>query len=123
LYYLICLRCVQLRSAVDDLERALEKIEDGSPINAGREDRITLNQAADLVFEIVGWRPKRITHDLSKPQGVASRAADITRARRVLGWGPKVSYAEGFKRTIEWYFANNNEKKVKANLDRLLMER
>jgi nucleoside-diphosphate-sugar epimerase len=102
---------------------AAENIDDGSPVNAGRDDRITINQAAELVFNIIGWRPRRVRRDLSKPQGVASRAADLTRARRVLGWEPKESYAEGFRKTIEWYFANNNGKEVKANLDRLLMER
>ncbi len=112
-----------VQDIVDAMILAAEKIEDGSPVNAGRDDRITINQAAELVFDIVGWRPRRVRHDLSKPQGVASRAADLTKARRVLEWEPKVSYAEGFKKTIEWYFANNNEKKVKANLDRLLMER
>jgi dTDP-D-glucose 4,6-dehydratase len=40
-----------------------------------------------------------------------------------LGWEPEVSYAEGFKRTVDWYLANRNEKEVKADLDRLLMER
>jgi nucleoside-diphosphate-sugar epimerase len=112
-----------VQDIVDALVLAAEKIEDGSPVNAGRDDRITINQAAELVFNIAGWWPRRVRHDLSKPQGVASRAADLTKARRVLKWEPKVSYAEGFKKTIEWYFANNDEKKVKANLDRLLIER
>jgi UDP-glucose 4-epimerase len=112
-----------VQDIVDAMILAVDKIEDGSAVNAGRNDRITINQAAELVFSIVGWRPRRVQYDLSKPQGVASRAADLTRARRVLGWEPKVSYVEGFKKTIEWYFANNNEKKVKTNLDRLLMER
>jgi UDP-glucose 4-epimerase len=112
-----------VQDIVDAMILAVDKIEDGSAVNAGRNDRITINQAAELVFSIVGWRPRRVQYDLSKPQGVASRAADLTRARRVLGWKPKVSYVEGFKKTIEWYFANNNEKKVKTNLDRLLMER
>lgn len=112
-----------VQDIVDAMMLAVDKIEDGSSVNAGRDDRITINEAAELVFDIVGWRPHRIQHDLSKPQGVASRAADLTRARAVLGWEPKVSYAEGFKRTVEWYFANKDEKKVKADLDRLLMER
>ena len=112
-----------VQDIVDAMIVAAEKIEDGSPVNAGRDDRITINEAAELIFDIVGWRPKRIKHDLSKPQGVASRAADLTRARRLLGWEPRVSYREGFKKTVEWYFANKNEKDVKANLDRLLMER
>jgi UDP-glucose 4-epimerase len=112
-----------VQDIVEALILAAEKIEDGSPVNAGRNDRISINQVAELIFDIVGWRPKQIKHDLSKPQGVASRAADLTRARRILGWQPKVSYREGLKKTIEWYFANKNREEVKANLDKLLMER
>jgi nucleoside-diphosphate-sugar epimerase len=112
-----------VQDIVDALVLAAEKIEDGSPVNAGRDDRITINQAAELVFNLIGWKPRRVQYDISKPQGVASRAADLTRARRVLRWEPRVSYAEGFKKTIEWYSANNSEEKVKANLYRLLMER
>jgi len=112
-----------VQDIVDAIILAAEKIDDGSPVNAGRDDRITLNQAAELVFEIIEWRPKEIKHDLSMPQGVASRAADLTRARRVLGWEPKVSYREGFKKTIEWYFANKSREEVKVNLEKLLLER
>jgi UDP-glucose 4-epimerase len=112
-----------VQDIVDALILAAEKIEDASPVNAGRSDRITLNQAAELVFELTGWKPKQIKHDLSKPQGVASRAADLSRARKVLGWEPQVSYEEGFKRTIEWYFTSKNREEVKANLEKLLMER
>jgi len=112
-----------VQDIVDAMILAAEKIADGSPVNAGRNDRITINQAAELIFDIVGWRPKRIKHDLSKPQGVASRAADLTRSRRLLRWKPRVSYKEGFKKTIQWYFSNKNEKDVKANFDTLLMER
>ncbi len=112
-----------VQDIVDALLLASENIEDGSPINAGREDRITLKQAADLVFDITGWRPKKITHDLSKPQGVASRAADLTRARKILEWEPTKSYKEGFKETIEWYFSRKNREEVKHNIDKLLVER
>jgi len=112
-----------VQDIVDAMIFAAEKIEDGSPVNAGRDDRITINQAAELVFDIVEWRPKKIKYDLSKPVGVTSRAADLTRARKLLGWEPKVSYREGFKKTIEWYFANKKREEVKANLNRLLFER
>lgn len=112
-----------VQDIVDALVLAAEKIEDGSPVNAGRDDRILLDQAAELIFDIEGWRPKQIKHDLSKPEGVASRAADLTRARRILRWEPKVSYKEGFKRTVEWYFSNKSKEEVKANLERLLLER
>jgi len=112
-----------VQDIVDALMLTAEKIEDGSPVNAGRDDRISLNQAAELIFELTEWRPGQIQHDLSKPQGVASRAAELTRARKILGWEPRFSFKEGFERTIKWYFANKKKGDVKANLERLLMER
>lgn len=102
---------------------AAEKIEDGSSVNAGRDDRITINQASELIFELMGWRPKKIRRDHSKPQGVASRAADLTRARRILSWEPRFSYKDGIKRTIEWYTTNKDPESVRSNLERLLLER
>jgi UDP-glucose 4-epimerase len=112
-----------VQDIVDALVAACKKIEDGSSVNAGRSDRLTINQAIDLVFDLVGWKPKQIAQDTSKPQGVASRAADITRAKDVLCWAPQVTYREGFKKTIDWYFSNHRVEKVKSNLDRLLLER
>jgi len=112
-----------MQDIVDAPMLAATKISDGSAVNAGRADRFTLNQCAELVFDIAGWRPKRIEHDLSKPQGVASRAADLTRARKLLGREPKVSYKEGFEKTIEWYFANKEKDEIRANLERLLFDR
>lgn len=108
---------------VEALILATEKIEDGSAVNAGRDDRISLDEAAEAIFEIEGWRPREIRHDVSKPEGVASRAADLSRARRILGWEPLVAYGEGFQRTIEWYFADEDRTEVEANLGRLLWER
>jgi UDP-glucose 4-epimerase len=112
-----------VQDIVDALMLAAERIEDGSPVNAGREDRITLNQTAQIVFDVTGWKPKTVQHDLSKPQGVASRAADLTNARKILGWEPKVSYAEGFKKTIQWYFATKDKEQLAKRLEIMLFER
>lgn len=112
-----------VQDIVDALILASEKIDDGSPVNAGRDDRLTLNEAAEIVFKTLKWKPKSLFHDLSRPQGVLSRAADLSRARKVLNWEPRVEYTEGFKRTIEWYCANKDRNLVKAQLDRLLFER
>lgn len=108
---------------VDAMMLACKKIEDGSSINAGRDDRITINEAIELIFNIIGWKPKKIHRDLTKPTGVKSRAADLTNARQVLTFEPKVSYREGFERTITWYTSKKDRKKVKDKLEQLLMER
>lgn len=107
---------------VDGLVLAAETIEDGSPLNAGRDDRITINQTAEILFNITGWRPKEIFHDTTKPTGVASRAADLTKARS-LGYEVKVGYEDGFKRTLEWYFNSHKKSKVEERFAALLMER
>jgi UDP-glucose 4-epimerase len=108
---------------VDALILACEKIEDGTAVNAGREDSITINELAEMIFEIVNWRPNKIVYDKTKPVGVLSRAADLTLARKLLGWEPKVSYKEGLKRTIEWYFSTKDPEEIKKKLDYLLFER
>jgi UDP-glucose 4-epimerase len=112
-----------VQDIVDAMILACERIENGTPVNAGRSDRITLNQTAELVFELMNWHPNKLVHDLTKPQGVASRAADLARARSLLKWEPKVSYREGFMRTIDWYARTHEVKAVASRLETLLMER
>lgn len=112
-----------VQDIVDALMLAAEKITDGSAVNAGRDDRITINETVDLIFDIIGWEPKDIARDLTKPQGVASRAADLSKARKILKWEPKIGYRDGFQKTIEWYLKNKDKKLVKNQLEKLLMER
>jgi len=112
-----------VQDIVDAMMLAAERIEDGTPVNAGRPDRLTINQACEIVFKLMDWRPREIRKDMTKPRGVASRAADIKRAKSVLGWEPKVGYEEGFRKTIDWYISHRDRDYVRANLDRLLMER
>ena len=113
---------------VDDIVNALvlsaEKIEDGTAINAGIRDFISLNEAAELVFKIIGWSPPEgIKHLPDKPVGVKHRAADTSLASELLGWTPKRSFEDGLRRTIEWYVEGNEQDKIKANLEAILMER
>ncbi len=108
---------------VNAMMLAAEKFEDASPVNAGRADRITLNQAAEIIFRLLKRRPREIVHDLSKPDGVRCRAADLTRARALSSWEPEVSYEQGFRMTIDWYRSRKNLKAVRRDLRRLLMER
>jgi len=71
------------------------------PINIGSERLVTIDELADIIIRISG---KKITkeYDLSAPQGVRGRNADITLARKVLGWEPKVSLEEGLSKTYRW---------------------
>jgi len=106
---------------VDGALLAAEKVTDGTPINLGTGKRYKIKDVVEKIFEIMNWRPKRIIYDTSKPVGVISRALDISRAKNLLGWEPKVSLEEGLRRTIEWYVATH---KPRGYVDeRLLMVR
>jgi len=71
------------------------------PINIGSERLVTIDQLADMIVKI-SWKAITKTYDLSAPQGVRGRNADITLARKVLGWEPKVSLEEGLAGTYKW---------------------
>ncbi len=71
------------------------------PMNIGSERLVTIDELADIVIKISG---KKITkkYDSSAPQGVRGRNADITLARKVVSWEPKVSLEEGLRKTYKW---------------------
>ncbi len=82
---------------------ATEKITDGTPINIGTSVRYKIKDVAHRILKLTEHHPKQIVFDTSKPTGVVSRALDNLRARKLLGWRPKVSLDEGLERTISWY--------------------
>lgn len=108
---------------VNGLILANENIEDATAVNAGIPDFISLGEAAEMVFELMDWRPEEIKYLTDKPVGVKHRAADITKAKRITGWEPEYTFREGLKKTIDWYVKSKDREYVKKNLERLLMER
>jgi len=71
------------------------------PVNIGTSDLISIDDLALLIQKIAG-KKLRLIHDLSKPQGVRGRNADITLAHDLLGWKPIVSLEEGMKKLFDW---------------------
>lgn len=71
------------------------------PVNIGSERLVTIDQLADMIIKISGKTVTK-TYDLSAPQGVRGRNADITLARKILGWEPVVSLEEGLAKTYKW---------------------
>ena len=83
-----------------------------TPINLGTGVRYKMTDVAQMVFKILGWTPKKISFDTSKPTGAVSRALYNSLAKELLGWEPRFSLQEGLKKTIEWYTKN-----LKATID------
>lgn len=74
------------------------------PVNIGNPDEITIWQFAEEIVRLTGTSQKIITKPLPKDDP-KQRQPDITKARKILGWEPKVSRSEGLKITYE-YFKN-----------------
>ena len=94
---------------VDGTMLCAEKISDMTPINLGTGVRYKMTDVAQMVFKILGWTPKKISFDTSKPTGAVSRALDNSLAKELLGWEPRFSLQEGLKKTIEWYTKNHKQ--------------
>ena len=107
----------------DGLIKAAEKIEDGSPVNLGCAEHVTIKQLAEKIFQKTGFRPTKLEFDTTKPVGVFSRAASLDRTRKLLGWEPQISVDEGLDRTIKWYYAIKKIDEVKKTLEKSLTER
>jgi len=82
---------------------ATEKITDATPVNLGTSIRYKIKDIAYKILELTKHKPKRVIFDESKPTGVVSRALDVSRAKKLLGWEPKVPLEEGLVKTIDWY--------------------
>lgn len=108
---------------VEGTIRAVECVEDGSAVNLGTAEHIKVIDAVKLIFEIIGWSPQQLFFDTTKPTGVFSRAADLTRSRHLLGWEPETPFEEGLRRTIDWYYSTHNRSEVARKLNVLLTER
>lgn len=71
------------------------------PINIGTDYLIAIDDLAQMVMKIAG-KKLSIVHDLTKPQGVRGRNADLTLVKKVLGWEPKVTLEQGMERLYQW---------------------
>jgi len=70
------------------------------PVNIGNQDEYTLLQLAEAVIEVAGSRSEIIFEPLPVDDPKI-RQPDITRAKDLLGWEPRVSLQDGLKRTID----------------------
>jgi nucleoside-diphosphate-sugar epimerase len=98
---------------VDDVVSALLTAADnpcpGEVINIGFGRQMTLKEAADIIIEHTGAKKIKIE------TGIVGRnfdrknicwQADISKAKKLLGWRPKYSQEKGIIKTIKWFYEN-----------------
>jgi dTDP-glucose 4,6-dehydratase len=72
------------------------------PVNVGNPQEMTIEQIARLIIEMTGSR-SRIVYQPLPEDDPKVRQPDITRARTLLGWEPKVQLREGLEKTIAYF--------------------
>ncbi len=90
---------------VDDLVEGIYRLllsDYHLPVNIGNPQEITLNQFAEEIIALTGSKQKIVYHPLPKDDP-KQRQPDITKARTLLGWEPKVGRQEGLKITYEYF--------------------
>lgn len=90
---------------VDDLVEGIYRLllsDCADPVNIGNPDEITILEFAEEIIKLTGTDQKIVFKDLPKDDPKV-RQPDITKAREILGWEPKVSREEGLKITYDYF--------------------
>jgi dTDP-glucose 4,6-dehydratase len=90
---------------VDDLIEGIKKLLDSDevgPVNLGNPEEVTILDFAKEIINLTGSKSRVNFYPL--PQNDPKvRQPDITKARTILGWEPKVSRQEGLRRTLQYF--------------------
>lgn len=90
---------------VDDLIEGIYRLlmsDYVQPVNIGNPDEITIKEFGEEIIKLTGTKQKLISLPLPKDDP-KQRKPDITKAKQILGWEPKVKRVEGLKITYEYF--------------------
>ncbi len=90
---------------VDDLVEGIYRLllsDYAQPVNVGNPDEITIKEFGEEIIKLTGTNQKLISLPLPTDDP-KQRKPDITKAKALLGWEPKVARAEGLKITYEYF--------------------
>lgn len=83
-----------------------------APLNLGNPGEFTINELAALVLEMVPTASQIVYRPLPQDDPTRRRP-DISRARELLAWQPKIPLAEGLRLTADWFLANHGKRPLK----------
>ena len=105
---------------VDDLIEGIYRLllsDYAYPVNIGNPAEITIKQFGEEILKLTGANQKLISLPLPTDDP-KQRQPDITKAKEILGWSPKVSRAEGLKITFEYFKSLSKEELFKGSSHR-----
>ena len=101
---------------VDDLIEGIYRLlisDCSDPVNIGNPAEITISEFAEEIIQLTGTDQKVIYKDLPKDDP-KQRQPDITKARQILDWEPKVERQEGLKKTYAYFQSLPTEELTKT---------
>ena len=101
---------------VDDLVEGIYSLllsEYHLPMNIGNPDEISIGDFAEEIIKLTGTMQKVIYKELPENDPM-QRRPDISKAKKILGWEPRVSRADGLKITYEYFKSLSHEELYKA---------
>lgn len=90
---------------VDDLIEGIFRLQFTAyyqPINIGNPQEVTIKEFAEEIIELTGTKQKIVYHPLPVDDP-KQRRPDITKAKAILNWEPKVSRKDGLKKTLDFF--------------------
>lgn len=93
---------LDVRDCVEAIKLAINTDTDPYPINLGTGKEIKIFELANMIKKL-GNYSANINWDSSKPDGQPRRCLDISRAKRILNWSPKINLEESLIDTIKFY--------------------
>jgi len=93
---------VHVSDVVEGIKKALEREKGFETINIGSGRATALNELIGIVEKNVGKKAEIVEADFPKDD-VPVTQADLSKARDVLGWEPKVGLEEGIRMFVDWY--------------------
>lgn len=97
---------------VDDLVEGIYRLllsDHAQPVNIGNPNEITIGEFAEEIIKLTGTSQK-VIYQPRPVDDPMQRKPDITKAKELLDWQPKVLRAEGLKKTYEWFQSLPEEK-------------
>jgi dTDP-glucose 4,6-dehydratase len=91
---------------VDDLVEGIYRLlhsDEVEPVNIGNPGEFTIAEFATVVNELTENRAGTVNKDLRTKDDPQVRQPDIAKAKRILGWEPRITLREGLERTIPWF--------------------
>ena len=112
---------------VDDLIEGIVRLlksDYAYPVNIGNPSEITISQFAEEIIQLTGTNQKVIYKDLPVDDP-KQRQPNITKAKEILSWEPKVNRTEGLKITYDYFNSLNSEELMETdhyNFDKYIIK-